>query len=939
MPFIRFYYRRPHERNEGLSGGHALQSILEMWTEGAFNSPLLGGYTGKTGFLFLYELLTGEVSLDLIGDGGKFKRELAAAHTKAIGDEAPQTQLLAMATALASVLKKLNMEYDPQQCVVLLKMMGLDVQKVATFCGSHNKSVTMAAIDSYTKKFSPRPARQGRRCSNATLGKLLTQLMFLKAIDNDLTNLRRPSRSLQPDLPVFSLLLVLSRAAMRDAGKSLACAPEKLNVNRFPRFPYEDLRATLLSDSGVLIAKDLPHSVKKANEFAEHFASSAQTFWSDQKVYDDLQIGQQIKHSMFSKKMKHPRWAFVDDRQKFVAYSKANSDLIERAMQANRTRVEITCEVNGKPLKYEVLLGADGGRFIQRNIKTQFTRKLMRMDRPPKPKAEFRLEKDFVADQLELVTDLSCGECQVLSVTPDSFSIAAIADSTRDCDLSALQVTGQDIEVFATVPLVCTVDPGAQFSWGNGSVVQADRIARTDTLPFNVSHHALAQTECGARILQNMADDIAEYARKFSSSGQTFPKPQLKALNKTMLQQLTRAGELVSNAGSGNSVFGNEASAMLQRGLHQLVDILDMLRTQKAQDMRLITAGIAALERVVNTPSAPSTASDATVKPASTIVRTEISTTDSAKRGEGDSIVFEMMQKAGQNRMLQFPDLVSLLNSSAFQADIRRINPFLSESDAEAVRHATCGLMFRTVRVAQIKRCIGMAQQLRQLIETFLEKAVWVHWEQQTNSSVSQDMVRRALFVCAFHGDNAGKQLQVMGGQVVALCREFASGDASADNSFFTVRAVVMAYHICDMDAGKTSELLRSVTATETSGDSVSTRVHTWCANIELMSDRRLRFQGEVVPAITSKFVEYVRNQLALSSGNAPPSPPRLRRQASAWADRAVLHALVHNLKHKASSLAAELVNKRPYTSPRFLNRANTAARVSDEAHDGKVGQ
>ena len=153
-PFFRFFYRRPHERDNSLSGD-ALQAVLEMWTEGGFNSPILGGYVGKTGFLFLYELLTGEVSLDLIGDGGELKQEIAAAHTEAVGDAAPQKQLMAMATALSSVLQKTNMQYDPQQCVVLLKMMGLNVKKVATFCGSHSKSVTVVAIENYAKKFSP----------------------------------------------------------------------------------------------------------------------------------------------------------------------------------------------------------------------------------------------------------------------------------------------------------------------------------------------------------------------------------------------------------------------------------------------------------------------------------------------------------------------------------------------------------------------------------------------------------------------------------------------------------------------------------------------------------------------------------------------------------------------------------------------------------------
>eukprot|EP00457_Paulinella_chromatophora_P000002 gb/GEZN01000002.1/.p1 GENE.gb/GEZN01000002.1/~~gb/GEZN01000002.1/.p1 ORF type:complete len:6816 (+),score=1425.09 gb/GEZN01000002.1/:114-20561(+) len=209
-------------------------------------------------------------------------------------------------------------------------------------------------------------------------------------------------------------------------------------------------------------------------------------------------------------------------------------------------------------------------------------------------------------------------------------------------------------------------------------------------LPFDLLNHETARTAVAKSMLRRMKDDVSEWANV--ANGRPLPKLQ------GLLDQ-TFVGFFKGEAG---------AEAGLKEGRVKTMTLLNQLRALRDADTSMVQDVIPLLTRAAN---------HVMLDPG---LGGEGDATEAAGGATEQKLKFLLRRQCGQEPVIWLQFLFSSLLSSRSEADLRRLNPYLSSEVTTLLLELVTVVVFRSNRVGHANRCIGNATRLLQLVDRAL---------------------------------------------------------------------------------------------------------------------------------------------------------------------------------------------------------------------------
>lgn len=480
-------------------------------------------------------------------------------------------------------------------------------------------------------------------------------------------------------------------------------------------------------------------------------------------------------------------------------------------------------------------------------------------------------------------------------------------------DLASLSITAADVAAFANRPLyvdsvgltehidiVQEHNPGQLLSLSvravRGSYITAmlipvylctDSSLLSPEMPFRLND--TAKRVLRSPVAQSMHSRIRDDFVRLADDSKRAKAPRLRYLQDVHIQTLRAA---LSDAKSGKApAKSDESGKVLEDALVRLHALLDALRTLQTDDRAQIERSSKSVQQVAINGSVGQSEG----KSAQPVV--------DAEQIRKDRLAFELERAAGLRVTPWFELVAALYVSARGSAELRRLNPFLTEEDVVAIDHAVGSVLFRTVRLSQTCRCIAgcltLIENIKQLLARRLKEALrgslvaptpemltFALAKSQYSESKARSLVSDILRAQESLVAGLPAEVKTNGPQMVAVALHFHAFDESSTRGALA-------------DAGKRALLLTLA---------------------------RLGF--------------YTAGQRLIQ-----PAPPLAMQRAASGSARAVelggemsVSAMVHVLQHKAEELARDLTARRHYTESASAALAAAAAGGEKKAAGDKSG-
>eukprot|EP01033_Poteriospumella_lacustris_P010457 gene10460-7435_t len=203
-------------------------------------------------------------------------------------------------------------------------------------------------------------------------------------------------------------------------------------------------------------------------------------------------------------------------------------------------------------------------------------------------------------------------------------------------------------------------------------------------LAFDVHQHESAQSAPARAVLHRFRDDVAAFSQFANQS------------------PVVRITHLADN--DVRKYFAGDVSAanILNDALRSVQKLLKRLTSIKDADYQMIQDTIPLLEHAVN----------------------YVDTTVADPKEKAKRVRYLLYRKAGQNSLIWTEYLFGVLISTKGEADLRKLNPFLTDESIEAILNLTSLTMLRANRLGHTNRCIGTAISLEKMLESILKLSV-----------------------------------------------------------------------------------------------------------------------------------------------------------------------------------------------------------------------
>jgi hypothetical protein len=477
-------------------------------------------------------------------------------------------------------------------------------------------------------------------------------------------------------------------------------------------------------------------------------------------------------------------------------------------------------------------------------------------------------------------------------------------------DTESLCLSEEDAAAFAGVPLqkVLGLDEHLQTAPQLPAVQLSTMLQE---LPFDLSALPVAQSGVAQSMLRRMNEDLhASYATAKSGSVQ-----RLRYLNDAHIEALrldiAKAEQAAADGaaqeeedeaeGASSSPTGSprsprdallksysvasglartvsaRGSTMLKVALQHLVRLRRSIVTARDREAACIGSGVLAAERMAN------------------------ETSHGPGVEEAERLAFELQRFAGQRLRLWFELIASAPLSSTAKQDLLRMNRCLAPQEIEPLLAATCGVLLRSVRLAQLNACLAAVDKLVGDIRLLVEQRVYADW---LNDGVlkqpSIEMIQHALEGAGYDEKRGNVTLKALLATHERLldwaCQPVADGGGGlAALEELTEPAVDVCFQFCAYDEAATKRML---------ADEAAVR------HIVDLALRGCHHQGRAL----------MRPSLA----------DKLRRASTALRSTAgqSLGGMVHLLQHSSHAVASHLSAARGYMDfngstarfdPRFL--------------------
>lgn len=923
-----FHYKRPHEREKSVSGAAAVSQLEMLRSEGSSREPMMMGRTNRTGFLLLYEMVMGTVSVDVTAHPLGLERMNAP--DARIADDAQKVEddtvgasssegMLSRWKEKAEQLQPMMPSFEIEELTMLLNKYQGNVEELVEIYLTQGEIVLREMLKTL----------QAGHESNTTITNAEPKKMYDSPYVKDAKNLHET----------------------------------------YPQYTLEECIALLETQSGDVTAV--------GNMMASHPVFSLRGI-ARQRIKQNNQIRQalgDIEESEGPRPTTSSSWcaAKLMSRIMFLKATKNGKGKLSEP------------DLLMFPILDTFLVAAENG-WVQRQQFPQFPYKqnadaLMGSEGMPSASSP------SIDAFLKLVLDASTG---IVTSAPwkvleqplappqrvkGSLTLARGYDSGHfrglsdcSCSFRRLKLTSEtstDRASFVSQPLaVLSLSEHVQVEPIRPSLRRQQSRQNVENLltklPFDISKHASCQSTAARRVLQRLESDLA-YAATFDQT--RAPPPQLKYLNHVHAAKLIESNTSASNL--------SEISRLLQHALIRIETLLSMMKTLQHEDRIRLKADIKLAMTKIARAQDPSTAtnktrrtqgvtnvdsndtkaldstssedsatkdddtkeeSDVTKTPdgcdedmfeqlpsdvrrtftlilksavgdedSSKIERTTTATTvlqrDDMTKYLGGSSAFTLLRSAGQKMTISWEILVGSILSSQQTADLLRLNPFLTPNEIESISDHVSEALLRTVRIAQTNRAILLATRLTTLIGAFLNRLVVL--------SVPEASNEMANVASAQYPGNVSATIEAVKRMVKDRDELRAQlGQEQAD--------VVFALHDFDLDAA----------TREIRDDDARAMALAKFA-------RRRGFVNGV------KLLHTSSNQEEADHKDAVPPPRELLRTKSSimrekkGMDESALRALAHMLKYAADALAQELSCQREYMSEAFWSRL-TSVRTTE---------
>ena len=325
---------------------------------------------------------------------------------------------------------------------------------------------------------------------------------------------------------------------------------------------------------------------------------------------------------------------------------------------------------------------------------------------------------------------------------------------------------------------------------------------------------------------------------------------------------------MLSKEDSRGSISERGGDVLLD-ALRELDSLIAVLDTVREADEKLVAEGIEAVEELANGLGAPEEELDA------------------------PRLTFALSRGSGNELRPWFALLAAAPMAQDAEAQLRRMNPFLSAAGAEKVLEGIQIVQLRVVRVAQTQQCLREARSLRRDCRALVERRLRVQWDQRlaagrlSGARPSADMIASALEKGDYDEERGkGVLLQYLDMEA-ALFDGLSSGALVPE-------ARVMPRLACH-------GLAR--TALQAAGfdrDAAATLLRETGLSLFRLMRRRCCYGGSPLTAVAPE-------ELSSGAGGEGSTPQGDEETA------ALLPALVHVIRHAAGSLAASLAASRHY--------------------------
>ena len=273
------------------------------------------------------------------------------------------------------------------------------------------------------------------------------------------------------------------------------------------------------------------------------------------------------------------------------------------------------------------------------------------------------------------VSDFSCSSRDLVDIV--------------ELDEYSLNISRGDLDFFSSAPLgIINIDNYIQY-------VSRDVLGLSpvgETIPFDVSNHDQSKSAVAKSMLDRLKLDTLDYA-KSQNNGNT---PKLKFILK--LETLLRAQRTTAV----------EIIASISDCINELSGLISKLSSLRELDSNYIEAGIPWLLGAVNLVN-PHTAQGVTVH--DTIIEEE----------DRNKLLFKLKRCSKQESLIYIELLLGTLISSNQNYDLKRINPFLSDSDIVILNNVIVALILHSNRVGLINRCVNDANELLKSLSKLLK--------------------------------------------------------------------------------------------------------------------------------------------------------------------------------------------------------------------------
>ena len=227
-------------------------------------------------------------------------------------------------------------------------------------------------------------------------------------------------------------------------------------------------------------------------------------------------------------------------------------------------------------------------------------------------------------------------------------------------------------------------------------------------LAFDVSKHEHAQTAPAASVLNRFRDDVAAYAEHANTA---------------------KASKVVHLSDRDIAAFFErgdpQAEQTLRRALTRVQHLVIKLQQLRDADALMVQDTIPLLERAANfvpvSPALSEDTADAGAADAGAGAAREGTEKKKVKATDAAKTRFLLNRVAGQNAFVWVEFLFGMLLSSKGEADLLRLNPYISAGTLTTVTHLITMSMLRANRLGHANRCIGTAISLEALLSAALK--------------------------------------------------------------------------------------------------------------------------------------------------------------------------------------------------------------------------